>query len=241
MIIHNDIDQMQGSEAWDNTRAPIATASEFSKIFTGGGKVSTQRDSYMRKCAVARKYKLPSWSGNKHTDRGHELEPLARDLFCELSGLEIKEVSFIEHDNELCGCSPDGLIYAPDGRLVSGLDIKCFMYDKHVGIITKGVMPTDNKPQVHGEMWLAEVNCWQYMPYHDDAMPFDHCVIEVEKDQYTDNLSNEVLSFCEELDRRAEEFISDFEKSMKGITMKESMPTLFKQLGEQVLPKLKTS
>lgn len=221
---------MQGSEAWDNQRAPIATASEFGKIFTGAEKISGQRESYMRKCAIARKYKLPSWTGNAATDRGHELEPVARDLFSGLSGVEVTEVSFIEHDNGLCGGSPDGLIYAPDGRLVSGLEIKCYNYDKHVGIVTKGEIPTDTKPQVHGSMWLAEVSCWQFMPYHDDAMPFDYRVIEVDQARYTDNLAGEVLKFCEELDRRAEEFISDFEKSMQGLGMRESMPNLFKQL-----------
>lgn len=68
MIIHESTHQ--GSEQWDEWRAVRATASEFGKIFTGGGKVSGQREAYMRKCAVARQYKLPAWAGNEHTDRG---------------------------------------------------------------------------------------------------------------------------------------------------------------------------
>jgi hypothetical protein len=228
MIIHTDIHQ--GHEQWDEWRSVRATASEFGKIFTGGGKVSTQRESYMRKCAIARKYKLPSWSGNAATDRGHALEPVARDLFVSLSGVDVREVACIEHENGLCGGSPDGLIYSSDGRLVSGLEIKCFNYDKHMGIVTKKVLPTENKPQVHGSMWLAKVDSWQFMAFHDEAMPFDHCVIETTPDSYTDNLENEVLSFCEELDQRADEFISDFKKSMEGTAMRLAMPTLFRQL-----------
>lgn len=231
MIIHNNIHQ--GHEAWEEWRSVRATASEFGKIFTGGGKVSTQREAYMRKCAVARNYRLPAWTGNKYTDRGHELEPQARDLFQLLSGLEVKQVACIEHANGLCGGSPDGLIYAPDGRLVSGLEIKCYNYDKHVGIVTKGELPTENKPQTHGHLFLSKVPCWQFMVYHDEALPFDHRVIEVEPDSYTDALENEVMEFCEELDRRAEEFIADFEKSTKGIAMREAMPVLFRNLETQ--------
>ena len=75
MIIHKEMEQ--GQEAWDLWRAPLATASEFGKIFTGGGKISAQREPYMRKCAISRKYKLPSWGGNAATERGHLLEPVA--------------------------------------------------------------------------------------------------------------------------------------------------------------------
>jgi len=230
MKIYTEIHQ--DHEAWHEMRSIKATASEFGKIFTGGGKVSTQREPYMRKCAIAREFKMPTWGGNRATDRGHELEPVARDLFRELSGLDVREVAFVEHENGLCGGSPDGLIYAPDDTLVSGLEIKCYNYDKHMGILSKRVLPTENKPQVHGAMFLAKVDSWQFMPYHDEAMPFDHCVIETTPDSYTDNLENEVMQFCEELDRRADEFISDFRKSMDGQSMRLAMPALFKKLEE---------
>jgi hypothetical protein len=223
MIIHESTHQ--GSEQWDEWRAVRATASQFGKIFTGGWKISEQREAYMRKCAIARQYRIPQWAGNAHTERGHALEPVARQLFTDLSGVEVREVACIEHDNGLCGGSPDGLIYAPDGRLVSGLEIKCYQYDKHVGIVTKGEMPTDCKPQVHGLLFLSRLSCWQYMVYHDEALPFDMRVIEIQPDAYTDALENEVMKFCEELDQRAEEFIADFDKSLRTPIM-DRMPVL---------------
>ena len=231
MIVHESIHQ--GHEAWDEWRSVRATASEFGKIFTGGGKVSSQRESYMRSRAVARRYKVPpTFKGNWATERGHELEPIARQLFTELSGLDVREVACVEHDGGLCGGSPDGLIYAsasdPIDKPISGLEIKAYNEAKHLGILDKGILPTENKPQVHGLMWLAGVSCWQYMPYHPDCLPFDHIVIETTPDQYTDNLMNEVLTFCEELDKRSEEFISDYEKRMEGKEMKEVMPALYR-------------
>jgi len=227
MIIHTDIHQ--GHEAWDEWRSIRATASEFGKIYTGGGKVSSQRESYMRKLAVARKYKLPAWTGNQYTDRGHELEPQARELFQMLTSLDVREVACVEHQDGLCGGSPDGLIYA-DEKLLSGLEIKCYNYDKHIGICTKRVLPTENKPQVHGLLWLTKVMSWQFMVYHDEAMPFDHAIIEVEPDGYTDNLGNEIMEFCEELDKKADEYLSDFERKMNGLHVRDVMPVLYRQL-----------
>ena len=219
----------QGSEQWDEWRAVRATASEFGKIFTGGGKISSQRESYMRAKAIARKYKLPTWSGNAATDRGHELEPLSRDLFMELSGLDVREAACIEHDNGLCGGSPDGIIHH-NGIDLSGWETKSFNYDRHMKIIEKRELPVENKPQVHGMLWLTGFQTWQYMVYNPDAMPFDHLVLQVQPDQYTQDLGGEVLAFCEELDRRAEEFIEDFEKMMSGVAMREAMPELYAQI-----------
>ena len=223
----------QGSEAWDDWRSVRATASEFGKIFTGGGKVSAQKEAYMRKCAVARKYKLPdTFHGTEHTERGTELEPLARDLFVENYKIDLEEVACVEHENGLCGGSPDGIIRV-DGVIVSGIEIKCLKYENHVQSylsLMNGKLPTKYKPQVHGLLWLTAAPSWQFMVYHDDALPFEHKVLEVTPDQYTQDLGGEVLSFCEELERRHEEFIDDFEKSMNGVAMKEAMPVLFAQL-----------
>jgi len=234
MIIHKSFGQ--GSAEWLKFRSVRATASEFGKIFTGGGKISNQREAYMRKCAVSTIYTLPPWSGNEYTERGTMLEPIARSLFRERADIGVIEVASIEHDNGLCAGSPDGLIYDSE-RLVSGLEIKCYNYDKHVDIFIKNAMPTDCNPQVHGLLWLTGCPSWVFMIYHDEAMPFDYRVMEITPNSYTDNLGNEVMEFCDELTRRTDEFIDDFEKSLSGIAIWEAMPTLSESLAcEEVSP-----
>ena len=228
-IIHDHIHQ--GHEEWDNWRDVRLTASNFGMIFTGGGKISEQREAYLRKCAIARRYSMPKWGGNASTDRGKELEPIARARFIELTGLDVREVACMEHENGLCGASPDGLIYSPEGRPVSGLEIKCYNYEKHVPIVTSRKMPVDCKPQVHGAMFISQLLCWQFMAFHPDALPFDMRIIEVERDSYTDALENEVLRACEELDRRADEFIADFEKNLNAPIL-QTMPILRRELGQ---------
>ena len=139
----------------------------------------------------------------------------------------------VEHENKLCGGSPDGLIYSPNGEVISGIEIKCLSYNKHVAeyiSLVNKKLPTDRKPQVHGLLWLTGLPSWQFMVYHDDAMPFEHKVLEVTPDQYTQDLGGHVLEFCKELDERADEFIEDFDKSLKGASAEEVMPILFSQL-----------
>lgn len=216
----------QGHEQWDELRSVRPTASEFGKIYTGGGKVSGQRESYMRRLAVARKYKLPQWTGNKWTERGQELEPEARQLFAELTGFDVREVGFLQDEETIAGGSPDGLIYDALGAPVSGLEIKCYKLEKHLGIVEKGILPSENRPQVHGHLWLSGFQAWQFVPYNPEALPFDFKVIEVEPDSYTSALGEHVRAFCDELEERAEEFIADFERRMNGTEVKEAMPIL---------------
>lgn len=195
----------------------------------------------MRKCAVARKYNIPdSFQGNEHTDRGNELEPKARDLFRSTYSLDVREVACVEHDNGLCGGSPDSLIYSESGNLISGLEIKCLKDTNHeaayISLVNKK-LPTIYKPQVHGLIWLTGLPSWIFMVYHDDDLPFEHKELEVTPDQYTQDLGGHVLEFCKELDYRADEFIEDFDKSLKGASAEEVMPILFSQLesGEEMV------
>lgn len=216
----------QGHEAWDEMRSVRPTASEFGRIFTGTGKISAQRESYMRKLAIQRKYKLPQWTGNAWTDRGHELEPEARQLFAELTGFDVREVAFLQDTQTIAGGSPDGLIYDGSGEPVSGLEIKAYKLDKHLGIIERNKVPPANLPQTHGLLWLSGFKCWQFVPYNPEAIPLDFKVIEVEPNDYTAELGAEVTRFCDELESRAEEFIADYEKRIKGKSVLEVMPVL---------------
>jgi DNA-binding ferritin-like protein (Dps family) len=216
----------QGHEAWDKLRAVRPTASEFSKIITGTGKASTQREAYMRKLAIATKYDLPQWQGNKWTDRGHELEPQARERFIEESGFDVREVAFIGHETTIAGGSPDGLIYNGDDEPVSGIEVKCFNSEKHLGILDKGVLPTENLAQVHGHLWLTGFDAWAFVIYCPEAFPLDFKVIEVKRSSYTDKLGEAVTKFCDELLERTPEFLADFEAQNVVGSVRSSMPNI---------------
>lgn len=215
----------QGHEDWDSLRATRPTASEFSKIITGMGKVSAQREAYMRRLSVAVKYEMPSFGGNKWTDRGHELEPVARQRFIDETGFDVREVGFIMRDDGVAGGSPDGMIYHDDNP-VAGLEIKCFNMDKHLGILAENKLPTENKPQVHGHLWNTGLPAWVFVLYCPEAFPLDFRMIEVTPDGYTREVGHAVEQFCAEYRTNWARYLAEFEADQIGLSVDTMLPTL---------------
>lgn len=220
----------QGHEQWDLLRSIRPTASEFGKILTGGGKPSAQREAYMRRLAVATKYELPQWSGNMWTDRGHELEPVARDLFRKNTGFDVREVAFVQGSKCIAGGSPDGLIYRC-AEPVSGLEIKCHNLEKHLGIVSAGKPPTEHLPQLHGHLWLTGFEAWALVLYCPEAWPLDFKLMEIERNDYTERIGDAVMEFCEELLERTPEFVEDFEKANVHRSARDSLPMICRAMG----------
>lgn len=193
MIVAESMDQ--GSEAWFAIRKGRATASQFSKILTATGKVSSQAEAYMRKLTRECVCDDPmEFQGNKYTDWGNDKEPEARQYFSEITGLTVDEVGFVSRaDFAPVGCSPDGLITDPDdGRYVGGLEIKCPQVDTHVGYVMEGVLPDAYKLQVHGSMAVSGLPYWYFMSYFPGLNPL---VLKVEWDDFTTTVSKALDDF----------------------------------------------
>jgi hypothetical protein len=173
MKIHHNL--LQGSEDWFRIRKGRPTASNADRILTPTGKKSSQwRDYSIALIAETfRKNELPAFAGNRHTDRGNELEPLAREEFArvmrlEEQGLELVQVGFVTRDDQVVGCSPDSLIYriedAPieERTPIAGLELKCPQSDIHAGYVIDGVIPDKYVPQVHFSMAVTGLP-WYFM------------------------------------------------------------------------------
>ncbi len=167
----------QGTEEWFRARMGIPTASEFSTVMASGkaGGESKTRRTYMCKLAGEIITNQPSESfSNAHTERGHLLEPEARELYAFLKDAEIQQVGFIRNGDK--GASPDSLI-GSDGAL----EIKTKMAHLMVDQIDRGDFPSDHRAQCQGVLWVAErewidiVCYWPNMPafikraYRDEA------------------------------------------------------------------------
>ena len=107
----------QQSEEWFDIRKGKMTASEAQTLAANGVGLNT----YIHKVVVSKITGLSqnSFNGNRHTERGNELEPDARLSYEIVRDVTVEKVGFIEED-EYTGCSPDGLV-GDDG----GLEIKC--------------------------------------------------------------------------------------------------------------------
>jgi predicted phage-related endonuclease len=127
MIVH---DVVQGTSEWRQVRCGIPTASRFHHIYQPQRrKPSKQRDTYLLEL-------VDEWlTGvsddeyqNKWTQRGRNLEPVARFAYEMEFGNEIQQVGFITRDDGKVGGSPDGLIGSD-----AILEIKCLSPHLHLG------------------------------------------------------------------------------------------------------------
>jgi hypothetical protein len=208
-VIENVI---QGSEQWFALRRGRPTASNFNRILTPKKvELAAARWSYMDEL-ISECYfpELNVFEGNFWTDRGEELEPIARAKFSEMTGLTVKQVGFITRDDEIVGCSPDGLIVDESGKWLSGLEMKCPAPKTHVQYVREGELPDTYKAQVHGSMAVTGLNTWHFFSYCPRLQPF-HLVVE--RDAYTERLS-----------KALDEFLIEYQGVLSEVRPKLSLP-----------------
>lgn len=181
----------QNSPEWLAARCGMPTASAFSKILSKGeGKT---RRTYLMMLAGEQLTGKPggSWEGNEHTERGHEMEPAAREMYAFQTGAELTEVGFVTDGKK--GCSPDRLI-GDDG----GLEIKTALPHILGEILLKDEVPPTHSAQVQGSMWICKRQWWDVTIYWPDMPTF---IKRVPRDEaYIQKLATEVDKFTVELD-----------------------------------------
>lgn len=141
MKIHN---LQQGTKEWFDIRKLKLTASHAQAIGNAGKGLETYVDEIMSEYfSSAEKDRF----GNKDTERGHELEPFAREMYELTTGNKVEQVGFIEY-SEFVGCSPDGLVGEDGGTEIKSLDDK-----GHYRIIQYGEKEIDTK-----FIWQTQMN-----------------------------------------------------------------------------------
>jgi hypothetical protein len=183
----------QGTEAWFAARAGIATASMFSTVMASGrgGGESKTRAKYMRQLAgeIITGKPMEGFS-NQHTERGHLMEPEARDLYSFATDTTPEQVGFIRNGNK--GCSPDSLI-GTNGML----EIKSKLPDLLIECLDRDDFPPEHKAQCQGALWVAERE-WIDIVVYWPAMPV--FIKRAYRDEpYIATLSKSVETFNEEL------------------------------------------
>lgn len=197
ILTHEDCPQ--GSELWHAVRAGRPTASEFHTILAKGrsGAESKTRKTYMYKLAAERLtgQVVQTWAGNAHTERGHEQEPDARNLYAFLKDVEPVQVGFVKRGP--VGCSPDSLLDS-DGLL----EIKTRLPHLQIELLENGELPPEHKAQCQGQLWVTDRQWLDYMSYAEKLPPF---IIRVERDPaYIVELARATQTFVAELDALTE-------------------------------------
>ncbi|MCG6658526.1 exonuclease [Halomonas campisalis] len=189
----------QGTPEWHAARLGIVTMSELKTLLVKGkgpGGFGTGAISYMHQLIGERITGEPSdaFQGNAHTQRGHELEPVARELYQEATGLpRLEQVGIIL--NHGVGYSPDCLVDS------NGLaEIKTKLPKIQIELLLDGEVPQEHVAQCQGGLWVSErewidfVSYWPGMPLFVKRAYRDEVMIRT--------IAERVEAFYEELERR---------------------------------------
>lgn len=197
------IDCEQGTEEWFRARMGIPTASEFRTVMAQGpggygAGDPKERRRYMLKLIGERITGEPmEHYSNKHTERGHEMEPDARALYEFLTGNVCTPVGFVRNrttNGYLIGYSPDSFIGDK-----GALEVKSKLPHLHFECLLSQKIPHEHYAQCQGGLWVSERDWIAFMSYWPNTPPF---IQVVERDEnFIRFLASELAEFCEDMER----------------------------------------
>lgn len=203
MIWH---DVQQNTDEWLALRCGKVTASNFATFMANDGKAfGDPAKRYAIQVALERingERSESQFSGNAHTERGHEQEPIARLLYEEQNFVDVSNGGFFDH-NEY-GDSPDGLV-GDDGVI----EIKSVTAPVHYTTITRGSFDPAYTWQLIGHLdctgrdWVDFVSFCSEFPDHNNLF-----VCRLNRIDYQDHIERlrtrraEFLEMVNEIEQR---------------------------------------
>jgi len=191
MIFH---DVEQNTEEWLALRLGKFTMSTLGDLFMTPDKIG-----YKKAIAKVVYERITGTSyasySNARMDAGHELENMAREHYENQTFSEVLPGGFFEL-SEFVGCSPDGRIKYQNG----GVEFKS--RDPHIYFeyLETGKLPTTNKWQVYGQLYVCGFDFIDYMPYcHPNLKTL---IIHVEPDKEIFKLIEDKLGESIEIVKR---------------------------------------
>jgi hypothetical protein len=144
MLTNHDVEQ--GTPEWHALRDGLITASNAGKLLQLGIESALATSNF---------------KGNWYTQRGHDLEPEAIELYELVKNITVERPGFITNSKYPgCGVSPDGIT----DRLI---EVKCFMKDKHLSINEKTI-PFEVIAQIQFGMMITGLRKTDLVLYNPD-------------------------------------------------------------------------
>lgn len=163
----------QNTEEWFNLRLGRFTASTFKDLFMGKTTKGYEKAIYKPVYEKLTNESPESFS-SEYMERGHELEPLAKDCYEQETFNLVSNGGFFSI-GEWIGASPDGLI-DDDGIL----EIKSPAYNTMINYLITEKLPSIYKWQVHGQLYVTGRQWCDFMAYHPKLKPL---IIRIERDE----------------------------------------------------------
>ncbi|WP_189514706.1 lambda exonuclease family protein [Kushneria pakistanensis] len=189
----------QGTPEWHTARLGIVTMSELKTLLMKGkgpSNFGAGALSYMHQLIGERitGESADAFQGNAHTQRGHALEPMARELYSEVTGnTRLEQVGIIL--NHSAGYSPDSLV-GSDGLI----EVKTKLPKYQIELLLADKLPQEHLAQCQGGLWVSErewidfVSYWPGMPLFVKRAYRDEALIR--------NIAERVEKFYQELEQR---------------------------------------
>ena len=142
----------QGSWEWLMLRAGVPTASELASVLVkgkGANGLGAGALTYAHTLAAEILIGGPvsTFTGNAHTERGHEMEPELVDNYSLLKGVDLEKVGFIRRGR--FGLSPDRLVVG----MKRALEVKAPQAPKLIGIHRDPGFPSEYRAQCLGVLF----------------------------------------------------------------------------------------
>lgn len=194
MLIH---ECEQNTPEWLALRLGMPTSSNAKLLVSGEGKLSASMKGYAEKLA-ADKYAgedIDAWDGNKFTERGHEIEPMARNWYAFRRDVDVVQVGFCTDNLLRYGASPDGLVGSP-GAWLGCPEFKCLPKQHTASLLyfnKYGKVKPDYIPQTQMQMLVCEVE-WADLTYYHMKLP-PLCVRVHRDEDFIDKLKSQ-LKLC---------------------------------------------
>lgn len=200
----------QRTPEWHALRSGVLTASQFGAWLTKADATSRKARDRAACELIAQRTgcaQEPEGYVNWAMERGTKLEPAARDAFSERTGRAVEEVGFALSSQGAFGCSPDGILAAPDSlesilAAPAGLEIKVATPATHIKWLLDGEVPDEYLYQIHGAMAVTGVAAWHFWAWNPN-LPSLHQVVD--RSETTESLLAALIEFSayvEELQAR---------------------------------------
>lgn len=197
----------QGSQEWLDMRLGLITCSEIKTIRADGKGAQTYINSLAYERITGESSSV--FEGNQWTERGHELEDIARKEYELKTGLTVDQVAFIK--NKGFGYSPDGIVSEVIGGKLhyrGALEIKSKQPKDQIAILRSGEIPTEHIDQMHGGILCADLYFMDFVAYCPNLPIFikrvyrKDCLTQLEKleslvDKYNQQIDEVVNQISE--------------------------------------------
>ncbi|KKL57408.1 hypothetical protein LCGC14_2235710 [marine sediment metagenome] len=194
----------QHSPEWYAVRLGMVTASNFHKAVSSGrgSAPSKTRKDYMKELVYERIHGIPfpqKFKGNSAMDHGTETEDEARCYFASLMGEDIKQVGFIEYNDDI-GFSPDGLIGDDTTVEIKCPELLTYMDYIEADRIDFGSLSKAYRDQVQGGLFVTGRK-YCYFVLYDSRYPSRPCIhARFDRDEeYIKQLHINLVMFIEEM------------------------------------------